>query len=247
MKRLNWVRTAEVAVAIVVGFCVALYVRGRVSLSTEIDSSWLDPVATLVATFLGAVLAFAFEALRERRSDQGRNMVEAQVVFFKLARSVNRVENLLRQYVGPAREDAARFLSIPAVLPMDPRDPTIDMDGLHFMFLKHANLLGEITILQDNYISLIALVNERSRFYLQVIQPKLKAAGLPPEFGATRAQLEALLGRGDLQELVNLTNQMVDGVTSLAPRLTGMANQFGEALEEYFPRLKLRLSLEQAA
>lgn len=202
-------------------------------------------VVTLVATFSGAMVAFLLESWRGTRSEKKANLASSRLAFFKLVRMLNRLENIKLNYVDPHRGNVARCLSIPATLQID-MDSKINMESLQFMFVRHANLLGEISISEDQYSTVIGLINERSRFMLEQIQPRLKAAGLPQEFEMDFAELDALLGPGNLREATNLTDQLVSSVDSVTAELLENLNSFGEALKEYFDGLNLRVELEPA-
>ncbi|KAF1717096.1 hypothetical protein CSC74_09600 [Pseudoxanthomonas yeongjuensis] len=119
----------------------------------------------------------------------------------------------------------------------------MDMDSLHFMFVRHANLLGEISIAKDQFQSVIELINERSRFMREEIQPKLKAANVPQEFNIEIGRLNQILGPGNLQEAVNLANQLVESLDRIELQVLEVTNRFGAALSSYFPSIRLSISL----
>lgn len=207
------------------------------------DAIWSDALLTIFATFVGATLAFLLESWREKRAESQRNLASGRMAFFKLMRMLNRLENVKRNYVDPVRDSPARFLEIPSLLSLDRADPTIDVDSLSFMFASHANLLGELSIAADQYVSVVDLINERSRFMRAEVQARLKAAGVPEQFEMGQDELARLLGPGNLQEATNLTDQMVESVDRIAIQILGVANNFGFALKDYFPQLGLRASL----
>lgn len=210
------------------------------------DFEWGGATVTIFATFLGAMSAFLLESLRERRSQSHKDLASGQLAFLKLARMVNRLENIKRNYVDPARESPARAIEIPAILALDPNDPQIDMDLLHYMFAKHANLLGEIAIARDQFASVIDLVNERSRFLRSEIQSRLKAAGIPQDFEMDVRRLSGILGPGNLQEAINLTDQLVESLDRVTAQVHDVTNRFGSVLNYYFPTVKLSLTLDEA-
>lgn len=209
-----------------------------------VNAIWSEALVTIFATFVGATLAFFLESWRDRRAETQRNLAEGRMAFFKLTRMLNRLENVKRNYVDPVRESPARCLEIPSLLNLDRADPTINFDSLSFMFAAHANLLGEVSIAGDQYVSVIDLINERSRFLRAEVQSRLKAAEVPQEFEMTQRELEKILGPGNLQEVTNLTNQMVESIDRISVQILDVTNKFGLALKDYFPALGLRASLE---
>lgn len=201
-----------------------------------------DVLVPLGATFAGAMLAFHLQNVREKSAQLARNKTEAGLAFFKLSRLVNRLRNWQTEVVERHEADPAPMISMPALtnqsLPAE-----IDFDRLAFLFPKDADLLGEMAIAQDRFISLVDLVNERSRFLREVVQSKLKAAGLNESFDGSMSDLVAIIGEGDFRELCNLSRQMVECVNSDFPRLLDLTNRFGSSLGAYFPGMRLRLDI----
>lgn len=237
----------EVPVVFVLAFFLAWVFFGEASRGASAPAlDWIDPAATLIATFIGAMLAFLLEDWRDKRSQSRRDLASTQLAFLKLTRMLNKIVNIQRQCIDPHRQDPARFLAIPAGLHLDPRDSRIEIDTLQFLFVKHANFLGELLVGQDAYENAIELLNERSVFIRSVIQSRMKEAGVPQEFKMNRAELSAVIGSGNLQEAINLSDQLVDCVDEAVNDLQKLANKYGEVLRNYFPEFKIRVVLAQS-
>lgn len=201
-----------------------------------------DVVVPLAATFAGGMLAFKLQSAREEKLQLARNKTEAGLAFFKLSRLVNKLKSIKMDVVDPHRNDPASMLSMPALthqtLPAE-----IDFDKLAFLFPKDADLMGEMAIAQDRFVSLMDLINDRSRFLRETVQAKLKAAKLNQEYEGSLDDLVRIIGEGDFQELTNLSNQMIRCVDQDVDRLHALANRFGSSLGKYFPKVHLRLDI----
>lgn len=103
--------------------------------------------------------------------------------------------------------------------------------------------MGEMAIAQDRFVSLMDLINDRSRFLRETVQAKLKAAKLNQEYEGSLDDLVRIIGEGDFQELTNLSNQMIRCVDQDVDRLHALANRFGSSLGKYFPKVHLRLDI----
>lgn len=219
-----------------------------VCLSGSDWAAWVQAVGSIIGLAIAIAVPLRTDRVRHKKEIAEKTAADkasAQLAFFKLSKMLNRVENIQRNYVSDAPDNPARCISIPAILPLDPNEPAVDVDSLKFMFPENINLLGEIAILQDRYRSLMGLINERSRFHREVIQVRLKAAALPQEFEISVADLENFLGHGNLTEISNLTDQMVDGLGRFVPEALELSSLFGACLRGYFPDLNLKVSLEE--
>lgn len=123
------------------------------------------------------MLAFHLERVREKNAQLTKDKAEASLAFFKLSRMVNRLKNWQADVIDSHRNEQARMLTIQALLPQSV-PALIDFDKLGFLFRKDSNLMGELAIGQDNFSSIVDLINTRSVFLRDVIQAKLKSAGI---------------------------------------------------------------------
>lgn len=95
--------------------------------------------------------------------------------------------------------------------------------------------MGEIAVEEERYQSAVDVINERSRFHRQEVQPVLDRAGVVQGGNYTFAQIEAALGNLLYVTIRQVTDQVIDHVDSTVVSLKAAADKLRASLKKPYP------------
>jgi hypothetical protein len=198
-------------------------------------SSFFEPAATLVATFIGAWLAFRYQEKLDKKKQLNAQAESGNRVLFQLVDNLNWLENTKRQMIDPYRDEPGRMLLMRPVFSPAPQT-NIDIESVEFLIsMGEAELLGELSIERRKFQQSIALESERSRFYLQQVNPALEKSGVMNGQEVTAVQVRAALGDSAFFLLQDLTNHYIDQVDKTIISHAEMAKRLRDALGKSYP------------
>lgn len=227
----------DTEVIAMVVFAIGGFIIGNY-LALEHISNWLkeftNPVATLLAAFLGAYYAFLLNEKKEFRRERKKHVQGGNRVIFGLIRIYNQFSAINGQFIRPHLSSQFRALEIlPAVgslggfQPFDTNDVAVFIEG------NNPALSSEITKLEMEASATFELIALRSRTHLEA-QAKLDAAKVPNNTVLTKYQLEAIIGPALLKQLVMATDDMITSVDSIISGCADLIPQLNEDLKKIF-------------
>ena len=194
-------------------------------------------VVPLGAAFLGAWLAFRLED-NARARQTVRDQVEAvNKALFVLIRQVNSLINTQTQIINPHREDPDCYINMRPSLPKASGSPTLDLDSLSFLLeTDDRNLLGELLVEQERFEAALQAMNERSRYHLEILQPRMEAARIGEHAEYSTDKIRSVLGESFVLLMQRATDdaiQLVDKTVESNSVLTGKVHV---AMKRRFPK-----------
>ena len=150
---------------------------------------------TLVAAFAGSWYAFRLSDSAKARSTVREQVAAVNRAQFVLIQQVNALKLIQSQTIEPVRLHPGRFLAMRPQLPMHGACSRLDLDSLSFLLeTDDRELLFHLLIEQERFETIVQAMNERSRLHLEVVQPKLAAAGIAEGVDYLPSQIIGALG-----------------------------------------------------
>ena len=188
----------------------------------------MNGVATLVGAFLGAMLAFLFQLVLHRKQEKKAAQMSAQRMLFCLLQQMNTLMLVQRDFVFPHVDDPGRFLSIPAVHEFDIDKDVFDFSTFGFMLETNESrmIMYELYLAQESYIEALRVLNDRSRFHREEVQPRLAASGVENGATVTHGDIKHALGPLVFPTILANTDQLVDVLKSTFGKLANSKKAF---------------------
>jgi hypothetical protein len=190
---------------------------------------------TLVAAFAGSWWAFRLTD-RDKARQTVRDRVEAiNRAQFVLIHQLNILNNIQTQIINPVREDPARFVNMRPTLPINDAS-RLDVAALAFLFeTEHRELPFHLLVEQRRFDMAVEAMNERARFHVTEIQPRLAAAGIRER---TSYDLTEALDEPMLIRLSRSTDDAISHVDLAVTSCSGLITEFDKAMQSLMPGQK---------
>lgn len=219
------------AFCLAVGFGIGLLVNAQ-SISLD-DLS--NPLATLVAAFVGAWAAFRLQHDKELEDQRRSQIAAANRALFTLLQQANTLKLFQRDFIDPDRAHPGRHLQMLPVLPYED-NLRYDVKDLDFLATpKHQQVLFDLVLEESRYREAIKAINTRSALHLNEIQPKLSAAGAIQGQEYTGEQYHHALGDFLYNHLQKATDAVVFHVDTTVESLMAIKDRLRMVLIEFFP------------
>jgi len=197
-------------------FAVAGFSAGRM-VEAASASPFFDylftPLTTLAAAFGGSWYAFRLHDEKSKKEEDAIDVKAANNAIFELARWYNKLHAFKKQFIVEHLNNPLRHLYIMPAAGMSLGSPAFDYNSLSFLFKsKDPNLLGTLSLVEQEIASTIDVIQQRSRLHVEVLQPAVEeiekrlGSAFPP------VEIEKKLGARHSQVMKMLTNYMVSGV-----------------------------------
>jgi hypothetical protein len=161
-------------------------------------------VGTLVSTFVGAAMAFTFNAIRVRRDREEKECVAGNLALITLVELMDRLLQYEHSYVKPvARKLDAWFSMRPGVL-INVELKT-DKTSLAFLLTKHTTTWRAIVLEETRFNVLKEAVDRRNKIVNESVWPKMEAKGFGHGSSVETAEIETVLGPATTQDLKSVT------------------------------------------
>lgn len=202
-------------------------------------TSYVPALATLVAAFYGAKYAFQFQKDKAKEDERRLNVVNGNSVIFTMMRMITTLRNVQKQIIEPARSQPARFLQMRPTQYLGD-DIKLNIESLYFLLeTDERNILGEVVIEEQRYLSAVQSINERSRIHREEVQPVLERAGVIEGGDYSLRQIENALGERLYKTLQLVTEDMVNDVDGTILSLKAVADKLRERLKRIYPDDKI--------
>ena len=194
-------------------------------------------VVPLGAAFLGAWLAFRLEDNARVRQTVRDQVAAVNKALFVLIRQVNSLKVVQTQIIDPHREDPARFINMRPSLPVGTGSPTFDLDSLSFLHeTDDRELLMEMLVEQERFEAALQALNERSRVHIEVLQPRMVAAGIVEDAKYTADEIHKALGKPFILLMKHATDDAIQHVDKTVESNFALASKFNQAMKRRFPK-----------
>lgn len=197
---------------------------------------WLSPLATLLASFLGAWFAFRLQDLARLSETRAAQVEAANSVIFSVAQMLNSLKIFQLDYIEPHRNDPGISYSM---LPLyGPAELNIKMNYSSLGYLldpEHGQIVMELFIQQQRYDEAIRLINYRSELHLNSVQPILEKSGFTPGKEYSIEEFRAALGVLIAAKIEQATAHVVQQVDNTISTLEETKNGLRSILKSMYP------------
>lgn len=210
------VQVVLVVIFAAICFAVAGFSVGRMveaASATPFFEYLFVPITTLAAAFGGSWYAFKLHDKQAKKEADAMDVKAANNAIFELARWYNKLHAFRNQFIVEHLNNPLRHLYIMPAAGMSFEVPTFDYNSLSFLFKsKNPNLLGTLSLVEQEIASTLDVIHQRSRLHVEVLQPTVEeiekrlGGAFPPK------ELEKQLGVRHSQVMKMLTDYMVSGV-----------------------------------
>jgi hypothetical protein len=202
----------------------------------SISDVWEKTLLTLLGTFAGAMLAFLTQIFLRKREERKAEQLAAHRILFCLFQQMNAIVLFQRENITPALNSPAQFIEIPAALEFDISMNLFDFSSFGFLLKsgEGRQIMYDLHLAQECYISTLRTINERSRMHRDLLQPKLSEIGFDAGNSITLQELAKALGPLVHGTMVNSTTQMVSQLQHAFGKLIAAKLAFRTFAVSYF-------------
>ncbi len=187
----------------------------------------------VIGAFAGAFAAFRFQAYREFKERLKSKTDTLNRALFVIGSQINAIL-LIKRDIEPWRENPSAFVEMPAILGSDYAELKIDVMALQFLLDHEANLLFELSILQQKFEATIRIAKIRSSFHINHLQPALSDAKYNDRH-PTLPNVAAAVGERIAVTAYKSTNDVFEMVDSTLKALEEEMGNLRRIAIEYFP------------
>lgn len=200
----------------------------------------LTAVVTLGAAFLGAGYAFRLNDNARARETTRARILSANRAIFVLAHQINTLKGIQKQIIAPHKNHPSRSIAMRPQLPLPDNGPSLDIDGLLFLLeTEHHALVMELLVEEQRFAGAISSMQERSRLHLEVLQPKLGAAGIEEKVQYSPEHIRNVIGESLALHLERATNEAIEYVEETIDSNLEFQERFHAAMKKLFPGSKI--------
>lgn len=199
-------------------------------------SALFEPSATLAATFIGAWLAFRYQQIVDRKKEVDARVDAANRLIFQLMDNANWMKYLQQDFIDPIRENPGRMLLLrPVFLP--PPQVNIDVESVSFLIsINKVGLLSDISIQRKSFLQVAHLLQERSKLYVERVNPSLEKGGVRHGSEVTDVQVRAALGEDVFFMLNDMTEGLIKHVDATLHDHVRVGAELWSAMKKAYPK-----------
>lgn len=202
-------------------------------------TDWLNPLATLVASFAGAWVAFKLHAANKSKDICRENIAAINRALLVMMQQSNTLKLYQMDQINPHRKNPGRHFAIRATLPFDLESFKFDFKSLDFFETsEEQQLIFELSVEERRFIEALKAINARSEILLTEVDPKLNVAGFIDGGEYSDVQLKAAVGQPLYNKLERLTDDVVYHVDRTSVSLIEMKSKVLKIAKARFPKAK---------
>lgn len=196
----------------------------------------VNPLATLVAAFAGAWLAFVYQNRQRANEEVRQNISAGNRALVTLFQQANSLKLYQIDIVEPHRNSPGRHIQVRPTLPFQEDSLSFDVRALDFLLVPETTQVVLDLILEEaRYREAIKAINARSRLHFAVVQPKLESAGIREGGEYSGQDFRNALGELDYMHLKRLTDAVVLHVDRTIESLVAIKDRLRTALVGKYP------------
>jgi hypothetical protein len=200
---------------------------------------WINPAATLAASFGGAWAAFRLQSVEKARDIRRTNIAAANRTLMTMMQQANTLKLYQKDHIDPHRLHPGRHFAIRAILPYELDTLLFDFKSLDFLDSpKEQQLIFELSVEERRYVESLKAINARSNLLLAEVDPKLASAGFRDGGTYGSDDLMEVLGQPLCNKLKRLTDDVVYHVDRTNESLVTMKDKFLGAAKARYPKAK---------
>ena len=201
------------------------------------SSDVFSALATMLATFVGAWLAFKWQKHLEDANEERENIAAGNRALITIWQQLSSLRIIQLDCIAPVRSHPGRHIAMKPLLPVEEpprRHPVKDLD---FLITKgHKKILFDLLLEEERYSTATEAIRARSAMHQNIVQPKLEAAGIREGQGYGKENFEKALGDKDYKTLERLTDAAIAHVDRTVESLGALKSSLRAALTSIYPK-----------
>lgn len=198
---------------------------------------WLGAIATLIAAFGGAWLAFLLERQRRAREEVDRRIGAANRALFTLFNFWNILYQHKQEVIDPVRGREDAWLNMPATFPSDYGLTRFEAGDLTFLLdSREADVFATLMVEEQRFHIAMRLIEEHASLVRDVVHAKFGAAGIAPGTRAPSADLKRILGIDTITKLRALTDGIIKNVDEDLVSIQAAYDTLRAAMGRLYPK-----------
>lgn len=196
----------------------------------------VNPLATLIAAFAGAWLAFVYQNRQKTIDEVRQNISAGNRSLITLFQQANTLKLYQIDIIERHRKSPGRHIQMRPTLAFQEGSLSFEIKSLDFLLPPDtAQVLLDLILEEARYSEAIKAINARSQHHFTVVQPKLESAGIVEGGEYSDQDFRNALGELDYMNLKRLTDAVVLHVDRTIETLVSMKNRLREALVAKYP------------
>ena len=202
-------------------------------------TDWLNPAATLVASFAGAWSAFKLHAFDKAKDIRRENIAAVNRILLTMMQQANTLKLYQLDQIDPHRDNPGRHFAIRATLPYDLESFKFDFKSLDFFdTAEEQQLAFDLSVEERRYIEALKAINARSQLLLTEVDSKLSLAGFLDGGEYSGAQLKSAIGQPLYNKLERLTDDVIYHVDRTSESICEMQTSLLRIAKARFAKAK---------
>lgn len=200
----------------------------------SVAKDYLPAMATFVAAYAGAAYTSRFERKKSAEDEITANVAAANIALFTLWAYTNSAFNVKDQIVDPHRHSPGAMIEMQPTFMKESQFVPIKFKSLAFLVKhKQADLLGELSLAESRYLSMMDILKRRSDMHVNILQPKMEAA----KVGTTvdEHQVRSILGPSHFAMLEELTKGLIHETDKAILLLDKAAGNLVDVMKTHYP------------
>jgi hypothetical protein len=200
----------------------------------------VNPLATLIAAFMGAWTAFRWQSVAKQEEEQKTMVAAGNRALATLMEQVNTLKLFQVDCMEPMRNNPGRHIAMQPLPDYQENMAEFEFKSLNFLLgdPRHHQVLFELSIEDMRFRETLKAINRRSRHHFEVIQPRLAAAGIQEGREYCEKDFKQAIGDFDYIHLQRLTEQVEFHVDRTVDSICSMKGTLRKALLEQLPEGK---------
>jgi hypothetical protein len=190
---------------------------------------------TIGSTFVGAALAFTFNAIRSYSERDERECVAGNLALITLVEFLDRLLQYEHNYIQPARKKRDAWIAMRAGKLIN-IEFKIDKNSLSFLLTKHHSVWRKIVLEETRFAVLEDAINDRNKLMNEIVWPKMEAEGIAHGASMELALIEEILGPATTQNLKNSTQYIMESCLKDIESMSKCIEHLRTALMQLYPR-----------
>lgn len=193
---------------------------------------------TLLATLAGGLITFGFVLLKTQQDRRDTEIAAGTRALFTLMQMWNETKQHQREIVDPYRNRPDAWLNLPVGSPLNP-DLAFDPNDLTFLMQKAPKMLADILLEWNRYRLATYLVEEHRRIAIEIVWPKLEAAGMKlDDRPRPEADVKEIVGPAALKQIQVVTGAIISNFDENVKSLQAAFVALRTELVRLFPKAK---------
>jgi hypothetical protein len=194
-------------------------------------------LGTLLATFVGAWLAFRFAKSTRDQTREDDNVTAGNLALFTLTTMWNQTRQHQKEVVIEYRARADAWLNLPVSSPLN-GNLAFELKDLAFVAERAPKAFSSLLLEQERFRLSAYMVEEHRRVALDQAWPKLAAAGIAMNEGRPVDEVEHVLGTDITRQLKVITAGIIKNFDENESSLKIAFGELRSAMVKCFPSRK---------